>query len=267
MPVQPANSPMNIQLLDAPARQEETQAEAPSTPTLPPDDAQVEKILDSFVWQYPDADQVQIPVKVSVTSLVHQQDDIILERPGFMSAAGLTAAEMGTALHAFLEHADFGLLAAAADRGGEALAQAITAEEQRQLQMRLMTQEIADVLDRDKVGVFVHSEAFRRICAAEHVYREYDFITGVPASRLPDGPPDSDALVMVQGIADVLLEFPDHLEILDYKTDRSKNPDQLRQAYHGQLELYAAAAEKRFAPKKVTYKGIYSFGLGKLVEI
>ena len=33
-----------------------------------------------------------------------------------------------------------------------------------------------------------------------------------------------------------------------------------------QLNLYAIAIEKRFAPKKVTYKGIYSFALSKLIE-
>ena len=267
VPVQPAASPMTIQLLDAPAREEEDDAQRAAMPTLPPDPARVQQILAGFGWQYPDADQIRVPVKVSVTSLVHQRDDIILERPGFMSAAGMTAAEMGTALHAFLEHADFGLLAAAAAQGTGPLTEAIAAEEQRQLQMHLMTEDVAKVLDKDKVRIFAEGEAFRHICAADKVYREYDFITGVPASRLPDGPADSDAVVMVQGIADVLLEFGDHLEILDYKTDRTKDPAQLRAAYHGQLELYAAAVEKRFAPKKVTYKGIYSFSLGKLVEI
>ena len=37
-------------------------------------------------------------------------------------------------------------------------------------------------------------------------------------------------------------------------------------AYRPQLNLYAIAVEKRFAPKKVTYKGIYSFSLGKLID-
>ena len=37
-------------------------------------------------------------------------------------------------------------------------------------------------------------------------------------------------------------------------------------SYRPQLNLYAIAVEKRFAPKKVTYKGIYSFSLGKLID-
>ena len=47
---------------------------------------------------------------------------------------------------------------------------------------------------------------------------------------------------------------------------RSKAESDFLRAYRAQLNLYAIAIEKRFAPKKVTYKGIYSFALGKLIE-
>ena len=69
-----------------------------------------------------------------------------------------------------------------------------------------------------------------------------------------------------QGIADLVLVYPDHLELLDYKTDRRKAESDFLRAYRAQLNLYAIAIEKRFAPKKVTYKGIYSFALGKLIK-
>ena len=46
-----------------------------------------------------------VPAKVSVTSIVHQTGETTLERPAFLAKEGLSAAEMGTALHAFLEHA------------------------------------------------------------------------------------------------------------------------------------------------------------------
>ena len=38
-------------------------------------------------------------------------------------------------------------------------------------------------------------------------------------------------------------------------------------AYRAQLELYAKAIDKRFAPRRVTYKGIYSLELGELIEV
>ena len=120
----------------------------------------------------------------------------------------------------------------------------------------------------------MRSEAFRRICGAEDVLRELAFITSLPAAEvmsaqgraLPDGPA-ANAGVLVQGIADIVLVYPDHLELLDYKTDRRKTPADFVRAYRAQLELYAKAIEKRFAPRRVTYKGIYSLELGELIQV
>ena len=39
---------------------------------------------------------------------------------------------------------------------------------------------------------------------------------------------DSDAEVLVQGIADLVLVFDDHAEICDYKTDGSKTPTTIK---------------------------------------
>lgn len=86
------------------------------------------------------------------------------------------------------------------------------------------------------------------------------------AAPCPDGSA-ADAGVLVQGIADIVLVYPDHLELLDYKTDRRKTPADFVRAYRAQLELYARAIEKRFAPRRVTYKGIYSLELGELIEV
>ena len=179
---------------------------------------------------------------------------------------------MGTALHAFLEHADFAALAAA--RAAGVLDEAIAAERQRQVGAQLVAPEIAEKLDAGRIRRFVESEAFAKICAADRVLREMDFITALPASAVltAQGAPAQQAAavhseqVLVQGIADLVLEFADHLELLDYKTDRRKTEEDFLHAYRAQLNLYALAIDKRFAPKKVTYKGIYSLELGKLIE-
>ena len=181
---------------------------------------------------------------------------------------------MGTALHAFLEHADFGALAAVRDAEDDAVLDAVRAERERQAAAQLTPPAIAGKLDVYKILRFVRSEAFRRICGAEDVLRELAFITSLPAAEvmaaqgraLPDGPA-ADAGVLVQGIADIVLIYPDHLELLDYKTDRRKTPADFVRAYRAQLELYAKAIEKRFAHRRVTYKGIYSLELGELIEV
>ena len=248
--------------------------EAASAPEERPaaDPALTDRLREGFGWQYPAAPLAAVPAKVSVTSIVHKAEQTTLERPGFLSKDGLTAAEMGTALHAFLEHADFAALAAAKQAG--TLDEAILAERDRQVHAQLTAPEIADKLDVRRIRRFAESDAFARICAADEVLRELAFITALPASAVlaaqgspaPD-PETAKASVLVQGIADIVLVFPDHLELLDYKTDRRKTEADYLAAYRAQLNLYAIAIEKRFAPKKVTYKGIYSLELGKLIEV
>ena len=242
-------------------------------PLAQADPALTETLRQGFAWQYPAAELAQVPAKVSVTGIVHKAEQTTLERPGFLAKDGLTAAEMGTALHAFLEHADFAALAAAKQAG--TLETAIPAERDRQVEAKLTAPEIAEKLDEKRICRFVESEAFARIRAADEVLRELDFITALPAAEVliaqGTAPADSAAVaqakVLVQGIADLVLVFPDHLELLDYKTDRRKSEDDFLAAYRAQLDLYALAISKRFDPKPVTYKGIYSLELGKLIEV
>ena len=252
---------------------EPTDPELEERPLAQADPALTEALRQGFAWQYPAAKLARVPAKVSVTGIVHKAEQTTLERPGFLAKDGLTAAEMGTALHAFLEHADFAALAAAKQAG--TLETAIPAERDRQVEAKLTASEIAEKLDAGRIRRFVESEAFARICAADEVLRELDFITALPAAEVlaaqGTAPADSAAVaqakVLVQGIADLVLVFPDHLELLDYKTDRRKSEDDFLAAYRAQLDLYALAISKRFAPKPVTYKGIYSLELGKLIEV
>ena len=268
-----SESEINITVQEALPEPEtpETPEEAPEE-AAPADPALVEALRAGFAWRYPAAQLAEVPAKVSVTSIVHKAEQTTLERPAFLSKDGLTAAEMGTALHAFLEHADFAALAAV--KGSGRVNEAILAERQRQVDAQLVAPEIAEKLDVSRIRRFVESEAFAKICAADRVLREMDFITALPASAVltAQGAPAQQAAavhseqVLVQGIADLVLEFADHLELLDYKTDRRKTEEDFLHAYRAQLNLYALAIDKRFAPKKVTYKGIYSLELGKLIE-
>ena len=276
LPFVDTQSTIAITVQEAPAEAEAAPEETVEPETVPADPTLVEALRAGFGWQYPAADLAALPAKVSVTSVVHKAEQTTLERPAFLSKDGLTAAEMGTALHAFLEHADFAALAAGVDAGGDTLAEAICAERQRQVAQQLTPPEIAEKLDVSKIRRFAEGPAFARIRAAKQVLRELDFITALSASAVlaaqgaslpPTGSEAAKAQVLVQGIADIVLVFDDHIELLDYKTDRRKTEEEFLQAYRPQLNLYAVAIEKRFAPLKVTYKGIYSFSLNRLIRV
>lgn len=263
-------SEITVSVQEAQPEPEASGPEPEQPAAVPADPALVAGLQEGFAWHYPAAELAAVPAKVSVTSIVHKAEQTTLERPAFLSRDGLTAAEMGTALHAFLEHADFSALAAAKDAGG--LEEAILAERQRQVDRQLVAPEIAEKLDVSRIRRFVEGEAFAKICAADEVLRELAFITALPAEAVlaaqgTEGVRAEGEQVLVQGIADLVLVYPDHLELLDYKTDRRKTEADFLRAYRAQLNLYALAIDKRFAPKKVTYKGICSLELGKLIEV
>ena len=70
----------------------------------------------------------------------------------------------------------------------------------------------------------------------------------------------------MQGIIDVYFEETDGLTVLDYKTDRVKTADELKEKYHAQLDYYAEALEK-LTGKPVKEKIIYSFTLGEEIIV
>ena len=50
--------------------------------------------------------------------------------------------------------------------------------------------------------------------------------------------------ILVQGIIDVCFEENGELVVLDYKTDRVRKAEELREKYHAQLDYYAEALEQ-----------------------
>ena len=226
-------------------------------PEAAPDEALARALREHFAWQYPNEALTRVPAKVSVTALTHEAAEPTLERPGFLYKEGLTAAEKGTALHAFLQHAD--LAAAAADPEGEA---------RRQVEAKLLDESLYEKMDFSRLRQFFAGSLFARMQSAQKILREYEFITARPAADAAvDKTGDyGQAQVLVQGVADVILEFDDHLELVDYKTDRNKTPDQFISAYRSQLLLYAAAIRRRFE-KPLTKLTLYSFSLGREIDV
>ena len=237
---------------------------APAEKELPaqpkPDAPLCEALLHAFSHQQQSA-KTHLPRKVSVSALAHSGEEArTLSRPSFLFAGGLTAAERGTALHSFLQFADFA--AAKANLEGEI---------ERLVAGRYLAADIAKQLSRAAVQSFFSSPLFARIQSADSVLREYDFITALPAQdaffeqQMPS-PEDATREILVQGIADLVLIQNGVAELVDYKTDRGKTAEQLRQTYQKQLLLYRDALQKRLA-LPITACTIYSFALAAEITV
>ena len=247
----PTRMPLTIKVLPAPEA-----APAPDEAPAPaPDEALLDTLRQSFAWRSPRAPLQKIPAKVSVSAVAHAARPVALERPAFLQKTGMTGAERGTAIHAFMQSVPF-----------DGTAPDLDAEVQRQIDARLLDAGLADKLDLDRVRPFFESAVWRRIRHARAVLREEPFITALPAAQITPEAGECEAEVLVQGIADLVLVYDDHAEILDYKTDRSRDAAFYIKEYAAQLQLYRRAFAQRLAVP-VTKLTIYSFTLGEEIDI
>ena len=247
----PTRVPLTVHLLPAP----ETAPAPAEIPAPAPDAALLDTLRQSFAWHSPRAPLQKIPAKVSVSAVAHAARPVALERPAFLQKSGLTGAERGTAIHAFMQSVPF-----------DGPAPDLDAEVRRQIDARLLDPALADKLDLDRVRPFFESAVWRRIRHAKTVLREEPFITALPAAQITPEAGECEAEVLVQGIADLVLVYDDHAEILDYKTDRSRDASFYIEEYAAQLRLYRRAFAQRLAVP-VTKLTIYSFTLGQEIDI
>ena len=250
----PTEVPLTIRLVALPEN-----AEQPPAPRAPqPDPATVEMLKASFAWHSPRAALEKVPAKVSVSAVAHAARPVALERPAFLQKTGMTGAERGTAIHAFMQSVPF-----------DGPAPDLDAEVKRQTDLQLLDAALADKLDLDAVRPFFESAVWRRIRHAKQILREEPFITALPAAEVTPAAQQgsaAEAEVLVQGIADLVLVFDEHAEILDYKTDRSRDAQYYIDEYAAQLRLYRRAFAQRLSVP-VTKLTIYSFAIGDEIDV
>ncbi|WBY64951.1 helicase-exonuclease AddAB subunit AddA [Thermocaproicibacter melissae] len=236
---------------------EETQ-DIEEIPEAKPNPELVKKIEENLSYRYPYAALSSVSAKEAVSQIAGEQFEARFaasSRPAFLSEKGLTPAERGTALHAFMQFADY-----------EAAAQDPQKELERLVAEKFITQEQADAVDLSCVKTFLNSSLMKRIAASPHFEREVRFTEEIPAGAInPELPPAlENELVVVQGAADLLFEEDGELVLVDFKTDHTEDADALWERYRMQLKLYSEAFERSFG-KRIKQCLLYSFHLGRQV--
>ncbi len=183
-----------------------------------------------------------------------------------------TAADIGTATHAFLEFCDFENFSSAG----------IDAEILRLIEKRFLSPETADLINRDQLNLFLKSRVMKWILDAEKIYKEQQFNLSVPLSALTASkekqtdPLYQNETVLVQGSIDLLLRMKDgRLLLIDYKTDHvfpaerkdfSLLQKSMTEKHVNQLSCYALAVKRMFGRiPNASY--IYSLPLGTEIPI
>lgn len=276
-------SPVEVSVFraeDLTPQQEETQAEVVAEDVLRNwDDSQVyepelrERLDAQIDYVYPFEDEGKMKLKFTVSELkkwaslaeeageeMYEEPVVVPLIPEFLKEEEiLTGAPRGSAYHKLLELLDFTV-----DYDVENL---IAAVQQLRQEGRL-TDEMTECIRPKDILRFLGCRSGKRMADAARngkLYKEQPFVLSVDASEIY--PEDcSGEKILVQGIIDVYFEEPDGLVVLDYKTDKVRTGNELKEKYHAQLDYYAQALEQ-LTEKSVKEKIIYSFTLGEEIEV
>ncbi len=218
----------------------------------------VERIKSNAKYVYPYEKLRFLQSKASVSRLVHSAEDdrfAFCEKPAFMMGDRLAGAARGTAMHHIMQFID---MKPDVD---------VKSEIERLIEWKFITEQEAASADLTAIQKFFKSEVYKRIMSAKEFRREMRFLTEIEAKRIdPTLDIDvDDANIIVQGAVDLCFVENDGVVVLDFKTDRVKNMNELVDCYGEQLDIYSVAAEKIFA-KPVKEKIIYSFHRGESIS-
>lgn len=231
------------------------------------------QIFDTLNWKYQYEYATTLQTKISISEIKRkwqqqttlsegeQQWNIDMKIPKFeKDKKNLTAAEIGTALHTFMECCDLTKQYSKQDIEYEI----ILLKEQN-----ILSEKEAKSLNVSEIEEFFHSDLAHRIRNAKTVEKEKCFAMLVKAQEIfPEKEyqfvQDS---VMINGIIDCFFEENDGIVLVDYKNDRlwgQKTVDTLKKQYEIQMKFYKMALE-RATTKTVKEVYLYSFALGKAV--
>ncbi len=214
----------------------EIQVEQEEKPACPPDRDLYEKVKARTGFVYPHEESLDVPAKVSASKLAAKQGgsrELNLSKPAWLGEKGMTPAQRGIALHEFMQFADFP--AAARDPEGEI---------RRLKELRYLTPEQADAVDVKRVRAFFRGQLGRRVLASEEVVKERRFTAAIPAEMAQPGTEARGEPVVLQGAVDCTFLEEGRLHIIDFKTDRVEDVEELWQRYGVQIRLYAFAMEE-----------------------
>lgn len=187
------------------------------------------------------------------------EEEIIPYIPRFMEKEKSVApTTRGTAYHRVLELIDFSRLS-----DWDSLYKEMQEYERR----GILDPAYLPLIQKKRMEPFLSSLLADRMKEADRnqlLFKEKPFVLGLPASLLDERFPDTQK-VLIQGIIDAFFEEKGELVLVDYKTDRISQGEELIRRYSSQLSYYQKALEQ-LTGKPVKEKLLYSFALGKVIS-
>ncbi len=216
------------------------------------------RICDSIAYEYPfDCSGILAKRTASSTEKTNENHQYFaLSKPEFLKSR-LTGADRGTAIHKFLECADFSL--ALSD---------FEAESQRLLESGLMDESQMAVINKADILDFLNTSLMKRFFNSQRIFKEYEFSVLKKAGDFYENAKENvkNEDIVIQGKLDLAFEENGQCVLIDYKSDNITQKEKYAQIYGKQLEIYAdALTQCTGCPVKEKY--IYSFKLAEFIKI
>ena len=229
---------------------------------LPKDTKVKEEINKLLTWEYSNKFATTLESKTSVTKIKQakmgpQAAEVVLPKPKFLTKTEkLTSAEKGTLVHLCMQKLDF-----SKQNTMEDIDELIN----KLVQDEIITQNEADQIDKNVVYKFAQSSIAKELMKARKIYKEAPFYINIPAKEIYKV--ETDEQILVQGIIDLYYENEQgEIILLDYKTDRVQQANELKEKYKIQLEIYKKALEASTG-KLVAAVYIYSTCLNEAIKV
>ena len=212
-------------------------------------DNQLQKIKESYEFEYKNRTDLNKLAKISVTSLSKTPFDYLIEptKPyAPHDSMQIDTARIGTLNHLFLMTLDF---------TKKYNLQTLKSHLDNLVKKHYIRPEEKKYIKSDNIMKFVNSDLYARIQNADKIFKEESFITKHDGSLL-------------SGIIDLFFVEKDHIVLIDYKTDNisKKNAEKHAQIYKNQLSLYKDSLENAFE-LKVSETYVYFLEINTEVRI
>lgn len=284
------NESFNINILHEDAEEdiEEDESEKPTIEALMKykTSNNKEKILRQISYEYPNKSRLNLAAKQSVSEIKRQREtedagtdyQIVrqyqvgtkaYDRPKFLSNQKRQSAEIGTLMHAVMQHLPL-------EKDG------LNEEQLIQLVHSLIDKDILptdalDDLQLDLIAQFTKSDLYTDLVNADKVLREVPFVVGqddIDPSVSHDFKEDENKPI-IQGMIDCIFMKDEKVSFIDYKTDafivrRGKTKDdvaeEMMKKYEVQMEYYKNTLETILQRPVEGYLYFFQYGTKHIKE-
>ncbi|WP_461810109.1 helicase-exonuclease AddAB subunit AddA [Faecalimonas sp.] len=232
-----------------------------------------EKLEEQFAYQYPYANENHLKLKFTVSELkkrknfqeeegellVKEEEVVPILPKVLMEEEGVKGALKGTTYHKVLELLDF---------SKQYTYESMDIYLENLVIEGRISKEMKDCVRIKDLLCFLETDIAKRMKKCEEkgeLFREQPFVLGVSAKEIYPKE-ETDETLLIQGIIDVWMEEEEGLVVVDYKTDRVKSVEELKERYESQLKYYGEALEK-LTGKKVKEKIMYSLFLQREIYV